>query len=282
MKIIDIYKNAVRRLSEASIEDAAYDAKILIEHCFALRYSDIIMNSDIAFGEDKVSQFNILLDERISGRPLQYIVGKWEFMGLEFEVGEGVLIPRSETEMLVEYALQKLKGRDNPVVFDLCSGSGCIGLSLKKLMPSARVFMVEISDGALKFLERNRENLGAAKETCVIKGDILKGFEAFSALPKPDVILSNPPYIKREEIKELQSEVQREPSLALDGGEDGYDFYRVLADKWLPYINENGFIAVECGEEQASDIASMFSRHFVETEILNDFADIERFVVGKK
>lgn len=282
MKIIDLYKNAIRRLSEASIEDAAYDAKILIEHCFALRYSDIIMNPDIAFSEDKVSQFNKLLDERISGRPLQYIVGKWEFMGLEFEVGEGVLIPRSETEMLVEYALQKLKGRDNPVVFDLCSGSGCIGLSLKKLMPSARVFMVEISDGALKFLERNRENLGVAKETCVIKGDILKGFEAFSALPKPDVILSNPPYIKREEIKELQSEVQREPSLALDGGEDGYDFYRVLADKWLPYINENGFIAVECGEEQASDISSMFSRHCAETEILNDFADIERFVVGKK
>lgn len=282
MKIIDVYKNAVLRLKEAEIESPAFDAKILFEHVFSLTYSDIIINPDIEFDEEKVSELSRLIDDRLSGKPLQYIIGKWDFMGFEFEVGEGVLIPRSETEILVEYTAEKLRNVQSPVIYDLCSGSGCIGLSVKKLLTSARVFMIEISDEALFYLNKNRENLGLMKDTCVIKGDILRGYEAFSSLPKPDVILSNPPYVKRREIETLQKEVQSEPSLALDGGEDGLDFYRILSEKWLPFINDGGYMAVECGEEQADEISAMFMKHCDETEILNDFSYIQRVVIGKK
>lgn len=282
MKIIEVYKNTIKRLNEAGIENAAFDAKILFEHVFSLSYSDILLNPDISFSEENVNELERLSEERINGRPLQYIIGKWEFMGFEFSVGEGVLIPRSETEILVEYTVEKLRNVQSPVIYDLCSGSGCIGLSVKKMLPTARVFMVEISDKALYYLNKNRENLNLMKDTCVIKGDITKGFEAFSALPKPDVILSNPPYIKSDEIKTLQSEVQREPSLALDGGEDGFDFYRVLSEKWLPYLNDGGYIGVECGEQQADEIAAMFMKHCDESEILNDYSYIQRVVIGKK
>lgn len=282
MTISEVYKKAVSKLTESGIDDAAYDARLLFEHVFSLTYNDALLNPGLQCDSEKVAEFEKILEERISGRPLQYILGKWEFMGLEFSVGEGVLIPRSDTEILAEYAIEKIKKMKKPVVFDLCSGSGCIGLSVKKLVPEARVFMVEISDEAIHYLNLNREQLGLMKDTCLIKGDITLGFDAFSSLPKPDVILSNPPYIISDEIKDLQKEVQLEPRLALDGGKDGYDFYRVLSEKWLPFIIKDGFIAVECGEEQAQNIASMFALNSKETEIVKDFSGTERVVIGIK
>lgn len=282
MRIIDVYKNAIDALNCAGVENAAYDVKILLEHVFSVSYSDLVIRPQAEYPQEKVSEFESLISKRISGEPLQYIIGKWEFMGFEFYVGEGVLVPRSETEIIVEYAVEKLKDVQSPVIYDLCSGSGCIGLSVKKLLPTARVFMVEISDDALYYLNKNRDFLGLTKDTCVIKGDITKGFEAFSALPKPDIILSNPPYVKRSDIPSLQREVRHEPALALDGGDDGLEFYRVLADKWLPYVSDGGFIAVECAEDQADEIALMMIKNCDETEILNDYSNIQRIVVGKK
>ncbi len=282
MKIIDVYRHALTRLKNADIPDAAYEAKLLFKFVFSLSFSDIVINPDIELDAEKIKVLDRLTEERISGRPLQYILGKWEFMGYEFEVGEGVLIPRSETEILVEYTVKKLRNVQSPVIYDLCSGSGCIGISVKKMLPSARVFMVEISDDALCYLNKNRENANLMRDTCVIKGDIFDGYTAFSSLPAPDVILSNPPYIKSGEIPELQKEVGFEPKIALDGGEDGLDFYRALSDKWLPFINQNGFIAVECGEEQADEISAMFLNHCSETDVLNDFSDIRRVVIGRK
>lgn len=280
--LTEIYRHAADKLTSAGVEDAAFDARVIFETVFGVKYNQLVLNPDMKYDESLEEEFGKMLDERISGRPLQYIIGEWDFMGFTFKVGEGVLIPRPETEMLVEYAVDKMKSIANPVVFDLCSGSGCIGLSIKKLFPSARVFMVEKSDDALRYLEMNRENLGLARETVAIKGDILNGYEGFSSLPKPDVIISNPPYIKTEEIPTLQKEVQLEPKMALDGGEDGYIFYRCLAEKWVPYINEGGYIAVECGEEQAEEISGMFSAYCEKTEILDDFSGIQRIVAGLK
>lgn len=278
----EVYRYATDKLKEAGIENAVYDAKIIFETVFGVSYSQLVLNPEMPYDEKLIKKLDTLLDERMEGRPLQYIIGEWDFMGFTFRVGEGVLIPRSETEILVEYAVEKLRNVSKPVVFDLCSGSGCIGLSVKKLLPEARIFMIEKSNEALQYLNMNRIELGLARETIVIKGDITKGYDGFSSLPKPDVILSNPPYIKSSEISALQKEVQFEPSMALDGGEDGYDFYKCLAEKWLPYINDDGFIAVECGEEQAEEISRMFENYCSETEILNDYSDIQRIVVGFK
>lgn len=279
-KIGEVYRHAIDRLNEAGIENAAYDAKILFETVFCVKYANIIISPNMEYDERLVEILDAMLDKRISGVPLQYIVGEWEFMGFDFKVGEGVLIPRPETEMLVEYTEKKLDGVYRPVVYDLCSGSGCVGLSVKKLLPSARVFMIEKSDDALKYLNENRNALGLAKETAVIKGDITLGYTGFSSLPKPDVILANPPYIRSDELDSLQTEVLHEPKVALDGGEDGLDFYRCLSEKWLPYINAGGYIAVECGEDQGDEIAAMFMPHCEQVEVLNDFSNVQRIVIG--
>lgn len=279
-KIGEVYRHAIDRLNEAEIENAAYDAKILFETVFGVKYANIIVSPDMEYDEKLIEILDKMLDRRIAGEPLQYIIGEWEFMGFTFKVGEGVLIPRPETEMLVEYTEKKLDGVYRPVVYDLCSGSGCIGLSVKKLLHSVRIFMVEKSDEALKYLNENREVLELTRDTAVIKGDIMLGYDGFSSLPKPDVILSNPPYIRSDELDTLQTEVKREPRVALDGGEDGLDFYRCLAEKWLPHINAGGYIAVECGEAQADDITAMFMPYCEQVEVLNDFANIRRIVIG--
>lgn len=279
-KIGEVYRHAIDRLNEAEIDNAAYDAKILFETVFGVKYANIIVSPDMEYDERLVEILDEMLDRRIAGEPLQYIIGEWEFMGFAFKVGEGVLIPRPETEMLVEYTEKKLDGVYRPVVYDLCSGSGCIGLSVKKLLHSVRIFMVEKSDEALKYLNENRELLELTRDTAVIKGDIMLGYDGFSSLPKPDVILSNPPYIRSDELDSLQTEVKREPREALDGGKDGLDFYRCLAEKWLPHINAGGYIAVECGEDQADDITAMFMPYCEQVEVLNDFANIRRIVIG--
>lgn len=279
-KIGEVYRETIDRLNDAGIESPAYDAKILFESVFGIKYANIIISPDMQYDERLIDKLNALLERRVSGEPLQYIIGEWDFMDFSFKVGEGVLIPRPETEMLVEYTEKKLNGVYRPVVYDLCSGSGCIGLSVKKLLHSARVFMIEKSDDALKYLNENRNALELARDTAVVKGDIMLGYAGFSALPRPDVILSNPPYIRTDELDSLQTEVKHEPRMALDGGKDGLDFYRCLANDWLPYINAGGYIAVECGEDQADDITAMFMPYCEQVEVLNDFFNIQRIVIG--
>lgn len=201
----------------------------------------------------------------------------WDFLGYSFFVGKGVLVPRSETEVLTEYALNRLKGYKNPVVYDLCSGSGCIGLSIKKLCPEAHVYLIEKSTEALFWLKKNVSRLGLEGEVNVIKGDILT--DCFTELPPPDVIISNPPYIESGLLPSLQREVQMEPSLALDGGTDGLDFYRCLCENWFKKINRGGFMALECGEEQSGRIASLFPA-LTDVEVFCDYCGVDRFLAA--
>ena len=193
-------------------------------------------------------------------------------------VGEGVLIPRPETELLVDFSLEYLKNKNKPVGFDLCSGSGCIGLTVAKHFPDAKIFLLEKSDEALKYLLKNKEKLSVSNAE-IIPGDIFDGFDSFD-IPKPDLILSNPPYIISSEVSSLQSEVLKEPVMALDGGVDGFDFYKTIADKWLKECE--GAIAVECGEDQADEIKKMFSLYCSDISSVNDFNGIERAVIGRK
>jgi len=282
MTLKELYDFLIDELRVAGNEECAFEAKLIFEKVIGSSLQEMIFFPKKEVGEEKITRAKELLNNRLSGEPLQYLLGSWEFMKFDFSVGKGVLIPRAETELLVEYTVNKLKNFQSPVVYDLCSGSGCIGISVKKMLPTARVFMIELSDEALYYLNINRDKLGVARETVAVKGDIMLGYEAFSSLPRPDVILSNPPYIPKDEITSLQKEVLKEPIMALDGGKDGLDFYRCLSEKWLPYLNEGGFIAVECAENQSDDISSMFLKELNETDILNDFADIQRVVVGIK
>lgn len=279
MTVNEIYKYCCEQMKTAASDDFEFEARLIIQKVCKLDYSGFLLEKSRYVGQNEEAEIKSMLAERISGRPIQYILGEWDFMGLTFAVGDGVLIPRPETEELVEYVAEKISKMKKPVVFDLCSGSGCIGLSLKHLVRQADVYVIELSDKAIHYLQLNNMALGLAREVPCIKGDVLGGYEKFSFLPIPDVIVSNPPYIKTKQIPTLQKEVLCEPVTALDGGEDGLIFYRALAEKWLPAMN-GGFMAVECGEEQAEQVESLFSPFCNETEIVKDFNGFDRFVIG--
>ena len=191
--------------------------------------------------------------QREKRRPLQYILGRWPFLDLTLEVGEGVLIPRPDTELLCESAADWLKGRPQPRVLDLCAGSGCVGLGIARLCPGARVTAVELSQEALPYLRRNAARYPQYALT-VKAGDALDPGAAEGLF---DAVVSNPPYIPAEELEGLMPEVRREPRMALDGG-DGLRFYRGIARIWVPRLQPGGFCAVEVGVGQAAAVATLF------------------------
>ena len=276
MIIRDLLSDAVNRLVSCGVENARNEARWIFEAAFDCgREYAVLHGNDEADGK-KAERFAAMINNRAGGMPVQYVIGEWDFYGESYRVGEGVLIPRPETEMLVDFALGYLKDKKNPVVFDLCAGSGCIGLSIAKNRTDAKVYLLEKSEEAFGYLSANKKQLGCNNAE-LICGDLFSGFENFD-IPKPDLILSNPPYIESAEVPLLQKEVQREPSMALDGGEDGYDFYRALALKWLPFCK--GAIAVECGENQTQKIENLFSVLCTEVHSEKDFNGIGRMVCG--
>lgn len=278
MTVRDLFNNGKNILEQNSVENYQNESRWIFESVFNCKSDYLIMHSSDLADENKSDEFLDKIKQRASGVPVQYVIGEWDFYGETFCVGDGVLIPRPETELLVDFALEFLKDKKSPVVIDLCSGSGCIGLTVARLMPDSKVFMIEKSDKAFGYLEMNKNKFSLDNST-IIQGDIFDGFEKFD-IPEADLILSNPPYINSADIASLQSEVLLEPSMALDGGEDGLDFYKAISEKWLNHCS--GAIAVECGEGQANNIQVFFSQQCSEVSSVFDFNEIERVVIGRK
>ena len=228
--------------------------------------------------EPERDAYEALLRRRAAGEPLQYILGQWDFRGEPFAVGPGVLIPRPETEQLAELCIEAARARGAITVYDLCAGTGCIGLTVAKACPQARVYLLELHEGALSYLKQN-EAAFSLPHTHIVQADVLKGLP--ETLPAPDLIVSNPPYIRAGELPGLQREVGFEPATALDGGEDGYVFYRAIAEKWLPLLPRGGFAAVECGEGQPETVAGLFGRT-LDCAVVKDLYGVPRFVTGNK
>ncbi len=265
-----------------NIDDGDIEARYIIEKVCGINYRDLLLRYSESISEENINKALLMADRRLAGEPIQYILGEWDFMDFTFKVGEGVLIPRPETEILVETVLENIKDISDPVVYDLCSGSGCIGLSIKKIRPDVKVYLVEKSEKALAYLKENCRNIcGELENTTVIQGDILN-IDAFSNLPEADAIVSNPPYIRSDEIASLQSEVLLEPRMALDGGDDGLVFYRYLVSNWSEKLKGNGFMAFECGEDQAEDICGLFKKINFDNSIINDYNNIQRIVIGRR
>lgn len=279
MTISELEKLGSQKLRTSGKENSDFDARCLLEFVLNLNPTQYLLNRSEEVDSVCAEKFLSLVERRSNGEPLQYILGKWEFMGLPFYVGEGVLIPRPETEMLVEFALDFLKDKKNPVVFDLCSGSGCIAISVAKHLPNAKIYAVEKSDLAFPYLKKNIW-LNCVFNVSAVHGDIFDS--TLLSDIKPDLILSNPPYIRSPEIASLQSEVRNEPSMALDGGEDGLIFYREIANGWLDRLGTGGAIAVECAEDQTEDIIRMFSKKTKYAEAFNDLSGLPRTVTAIK
>lgn len=277
MTIGEMIKSGAEALSQHGLDDCEFDSCCLAQIILKYNNSTLRLNYSNEADEEILDKFKQMLQLRIKGEPLQYILGEWEFMGLNFKVGEGVLIPRPETELLVEFAIDYLKRMKNPIVFDLCSGSGCIAISVARFCPNATVYAVEKSDEAFEYLLRNIE-LNGTSNVHAVKGDVFNT----GLLPDiiPDLILSNPPYIRSDEIKDLQAEVKKEPVMALDGGEDGYDFYRIIASDWIKRLKKGGMLAVECAEDQTELISDLFSENSTEVKPYKDYSGLPRGVIA--
>lgn len=272
MTIKELFRYCSEQLSFS--DSPEFEAICIFEDLLNISKSKIYFD-DIVVTDEQIKTVESVINSRKNGEPLQYILGKWDFYDMTFNVGEGVLIPRPETETLVDFALEKIKDIESPVIYDLCAGSGCIGLTVANHRKDAKVFLLEKEDGALKYLKLNKEKYNL-DNAFIIKGDL---FEVdFLNFPDADVILSNPPYIPACEIESLQKEVHFEPITALDGGIDGLDFYRCIAEKWVSKVKKNGYIALECGEEQSEDIINLFNGKYSEKQVIYDFNNIDRIV----
>ena len=270
-----VLRTAAEKLRAAQIENASFDASCLVENITGLSRTKIMLcDDDIADEQAELMERAVL--RRISGEPLQYILGEWDFFGRTFEVGEGVLVPRPETELLVELALEKLRKVRYPVVFDLCAGSGCVGLTIAAERPDAHVWLFEKYDEAFHYLKRNIKKLGLTNVQAV-QHDITLGYDD-KIFETPDLIVSNPPYLRTNELGGLSTEVMHEPVTALDGGTDGVDFYRIIASRWLPNVNKHGGIIFECDPSQTLKIADMLMPYAMRVKIVTDIFGLQRAV----
>ena len=271
-----LYKEILARLEQAEIPDAGFDGLQLFAHHTGMEISELLTHPQREIEKETETALWKSVTRRCDGEPLQYILGCWEFYGLPFTVGQGVLIPRADTEVLVDEALRLLEGVETPKIFDLCAGSGCIGITLAKERGDATVTLVELSPEAGGYCQKNIEQNGANNAT-LLMGDILEGPKALGEL---DMIVSNPPYISAEEMKTLSKEVQAEPQMALYGGEDGLDFYRFIISRWTPALKKEGAMVLEVGIHQAQAVEEMMSQQFEQVYIVPDLNNIPRVLMG--
>ena len=245
------------------------EAKDIILFVTGLNSQEQLLNYKKELTDNEENKVKDILFKRINGYPLQYILGKWTFMGRDFSLGEGVLIPRDDTEVVVLSVIPYLKQNNKARIIDLCSGSGIIAVTLKCMFPQYEVHALELSEKALPYLKMNIESL--APDVILHQGDLNLLCEQFKD-NYFDLVISNPPYIESEIIPTLQTEVQNEPKMALDGGTDGLDFYRSITQKWSDKLKPGGMMAFELGEGQFDRVKAMMKE--IGFENINEFKDL--------
>lgn len=286
--------NALEKLRESTgflkgfgIADAVREAELIMMHC--LRIDKVAFYRDNPqISERHLSKIDGLLKRRSKREPLHYIVGHTEFYGLKIKVGQGVLIPRSETELLVEEAIKLFTvHRSLLTILDLCTGSGCLALALGKAFPDAHIYGTDTSETAIKYAKENAE-INEIKNVTFLRGNLFepikKLFTVHRSLFTFDLIISNPPYIKKNDIKELQPEIKDwEPIEALNGGEDGLDYYRAIISKARDYLKEGGCLMFELGIDQADAVRKMAEdAGFMDISLKKDYAGIERILIARR
>ena len=262
-------------LREAGVPDGDLDARLLLEFACGITRSDLLAHGDReATGEQEENYFN-LLSGRSKRIPLQHLTGTQDFMGLTFRVNENVLIPRQDTEILVEEVMKDLHGGSS--ILDLCTGSGCILISLLYYSNDCRGVGVDLSGEALKVARGNAKELIPKKDCTFLEGDLFEKVEG-----KFDVLTSNPPYIPSKVVDGLMPEVrEHEPRMALDGREDGLHFYRRILKECPPYLNGGANVFFEIGHDQGEAVSGLMKEAgFMEVQVIKDYAGLDRVVWG--
>ena len=274
MNYTEAFLMGMQKLKEAEIGEAQLDARLLLEEVCGTDHNTLLCHGDREVSEEEEEQYRRALEQRAVHVPLQHLLGYQDFMGLRFQVNGHVLIPRQDTEILVEEAMRYL--HDGMRILDLCTGSGCILLSLLHYSNDCEGIGVDILKEALQVAAQNAEALG-------IKADFLESDLYEKVTGKFDLLVSNPPYIERAVIPTLMEEVREyDPDIALDGGEDGLDFYRRIIGGAQDYLNRGGQILMEIGSGQAKAVSELLSEAgFKEIDVCRDFAGLDRVVSGR-
>jgi release factor glutamine methyltransferase len=273
-------KKWIRELSNSTT--AKLDVELSICKVLDVTRLYIHLNLDEEISKKDENRIEALLKQRRKGRPMAYIIGNKEFMGLNFFVKEGVLIPRPDTEVLVEDVIEQAKKIDNPLIVDIGTGSGAISVSLAKYVKDSKVYSLDISYDALEVGRINAKNNEVEDKITFLESNVFSAIEDKNI--KFDIIVSNPPYIRRSDISCLDVDVKDyEPSLALDGGADGLDFYRKITEDSIKFIKDKGILGYEVGYDQAEDVKNIMIKNGYENiRILEDLASIQRVVIGTK
>ncbi|WP_026510728.1 peptide chain release factor N(5)-glutamine methyltransferase [Butyrivibrio sp. LC3010] len=277
MYYASLFKEGEEKLNSAGISEASLDARLLLEHVCGTDHNTLLSHGDMQVSDENALEYRNLIGKRMERVPVAYIIGNTEFMGIEFDVTNDVLIPNQDTETLAEEALRFI--HDGMSILDLCTGSGCIALSLLKYTNDTTAVGTDISEAALKIAERNSVKLGVADRYKAVKADIFPGDESDQ---KYDLIVSNPPYIPTGVIESLEPEVKTyEPYMALDGSEDGLLFYRRIVPGAKEYLYRNGYLLLEIGYDQGEAVKALMEENgYKDVQVIKDLGGNDRVVSG--
>lgn len=280
MKIKELIIYGKNLLTANNIEDASLISKVLAEFILNMNKTQLIANDEKEISEEEKTRYYLALIEIVQGIPVQYITNNQEFMKLNFYVDKNVLIPQPDTEILVEEVIEIInKNNEEVEVLDICTGSGCIGTSIAKYTKKVAITMSDISNKALNIAKNNyTKNIEDTSKVEFIKSDMFKNIKG-----KYDIIVSNPPYIESKEISKLDKQVQNEPHLALDGGEDGLEFYRKLAGEAHKFLNKNGYLCMEIGYNQKEAVIRLLkeNKNYKEIYSKKDLSQNDRIIIAK-
>ncbi len=276
----NLYMDIRQELHRAGIEGATLEARELVAFASGKTRQELLRDGRLYVPQEVEQRAAALVKRHLAGEPLAYLIGEWSFCGMDLDVDENVLIPRVDTEVLAEQAIGFVKTLQEPRVLDLCAGSGCVGLAVAKFCPGSHVVLGELMEGALRVCRRNIRRTGLTAQALPWQVNALDG-------PPPrfgefDCIVSNPPYIPDGDIAGLDVSVRDyEPLTALEGGDDGLDFYRAISDKWRTALRPGGRLYFEVGIGQADDVLRiMRAQGFGDIEVVPDTAGIPRVVYG--
>lgn len=279
MTIFEAYNSTKKKLEKAGIEDYVFEAKQIIKHITGFSAPQILANYNNKLTKFQKDNLTVIIRQREIRYPLQYIFGEWDFYGRGFYVGPGVLVPRADTEILIDHCLKFLDKEKATEVLDLCAGSGAIGITLGKERNKANVTMVEKFDEAITYAQKNITR-NKAENVSVLQGDV---FESPHISEKYDLIVSNPPYIPIDEMNTISPETKFEPETALIGGQDGLDFYRAIIENYKASLKTGGMLAFEVGIGEYEKVAQLMREAaFHNIEIIKDLGQVERVISGIK
>ena len=277
--VTEVLKSATARLGDGGIDSPRLDAEILLAHVLNCRRLDLYVDAGKILSLEEILRFNELITRRLEKIPVAYLTGTREFMGMKFSVTPDVLIPRPDTEIVTEFVGEFLRSLGHEVIFaDLGTGSGAICVSILRFIKPAWACAVDVSPKALDVAKFNAQKFYVDDRIEFFCGDLFAPLDGKIF----DAIVSNPPYIPTNDLKSLQAEVQTEPKLALDGGDDGLNFYRRIISDAPKFLATGGLLAVEIGINQSTAVKNLFARAgFGDVEIIRDLSGIERVVAGK-